>query len=88
VNFFDCFGTAYEQMFRTAFELRTTVIINGQVLRVQIRAHGSVKDDDAIAKCVEKVTHPRIADCRFPIADLKKPPPKSSNRQSEIKNRQ
>ena len=48
MNFLDRFGLGDEQMLRTTFELRATVVINGQVLRVQICAHRPIEDDDAI----------------------------------------
>src|ERR1041384_5620296 len=60
MNFLDGFGLADKQGFRAAFELRTAVVIHGQVLRVQIGAHRAIKDDDAFAKCVEKVSHPGL----------------------------
>ena len=66
VNFFDCLRFADEQMFGAAFKLRTAVVINGQVLRMQVRAHRPIKDDDSIFECFEKVGH---LNCRLPIAD-------------------
>ena len=65
MNFLDRFGLGYEQMLRTTFELRAAVIIDGQVLRVEIRSHRAVKDDDAFFKCVEKAAHIRLS-CQKP----------------------
>ena len=49
VNFLNGFGFTDEQMFGTAFELRAAVIIDRQILRMQIRPHRAIKDDDAIS---------------------------------------
>ena len=49
VNVLDCLRLANQQMFRAAFKLRAAVVIYAQVLRVQIRAHRAIKDDDVVS---------------------------------------
>src|ERR1043165_228596 len=57
MNIRDRGGLADEEMFGAAFELRAAVIFHSQILRVQIRAHRAIKDDDAFFQCVEKTGH-------------------------------
>ena len=73
MNFLDRFGPADQEMLRTALELRAAIVIDGQVLRVQIRPHRAVKDDDAFLQGVEKVSHLKIANCQLPIVDCRLP---------------
>ena len=56
VNLFDSVRLTDKQVLRAAFELRTAVIVDSQILRVQIGAHRAIKDDDAFFKSVEKAT--------------------------------
>src|SRR5262245_61152524 len=60
-------------MFGTALELRTAVIIHGQVLCVQVGAHRAIKDDDAFPQCFEEAAHRSmsVASVRVPLRKIR-----------------
>ena len=57
MNLFDSIGSGYEEIFIAAFETRSTKVVEGKVLDLEIGSHGAVEDDDAFLDSVEKIRH-------------------------------
>ena len=53
VNLLDGVGARDEQVLRAVLELRPAVVLHRQPLRVQVRPHRAVEDDDAVFSALE-----------------------------------
>jgi hypothetical protein len=57
VHLLDRRRPAHQQVLRAALELRPAVVFQRQILRLETRPHRPVEHDDALFKCVEKISH-------------------------------
>jgi hypothetical protein len=57
VHALDGRGLADEQVFGAAFKLRAAVIVYGQILRLKVRAHRAVENNDAVLQSLEEIFH-------------------------------